>query len=309
MSRKYEIQRSTVYMYNDTPVDILASKTYQSTNNVLEKASDYTAVVESASIDLSGMVLNPDPNYKIMIYNNDKSGAFPDLPDINNIFSLNTPVAEVEDVLVWLYNILHKKALPYDLGHFDVDAEGYFSLSLSNAEAYTSGDIEVWFNTRLKEIFPEYLSAQHVTQDGEVYYKLNITGAIPTPWKQKKYTLSRLLTAISIHFYTDMQTTAHNTQTAVADRIVGEHILNTITINTETFDVLNKYNMVYSPQQLRHVTMNNDQELRTFSLWVKIFYKGGRYQHHTLKPGDYTLVNIAFYPRPEIVREEEEEIS
>ena len=97
-----------------------------------------------------------------------------------------------------------------------------------------------------------------------------------------------------------MQTTSHLVHNPGLQTISSEKIFATIALNNETFDVLNKYNMVYSPQQYRHVTMNNDQELRKFKLWVKIYYKGGTYQFHTMKPGDYSVINIAFYPRGDV---------
>ena len=91
-------------------------------------------------------------------------------------------------------------ALPLDLGDFAVDAEGYFTFSLSDATAYTSGDIEVFFNTRLREIFPEFLRDENITVNGDVYYKLDASGVINPAQKQSKYTLSRLMTAVSIRF-------------------------------------------------------------------------------------------------------------
>lgn len=297
MNRDYEIQRLTVDIYNSTTQNILAEAAYESLLPVLSKASDYTAVVESASVDLSSMLLNPNPDFKILIFNNDKTGKYPELPDINNFFAFNNPIREVSDVIDWLYDIFHKKALPHhDLGHFDVDTDGNFTFKLQDATAYTSGDIEVFFNSRMKEILPEFLLVENITVNGDVYYKLDTEGIVPEK-KQSRYTLSRLMTAVSIRFYTDMQTTPHLIHNPGLNTITRENIFATIALNNETFDVLNKYNMIYSPTQYRHVTLNNDDELRAFRLWIKIYYKGGFYEHHTMKPGDYSVVNIAFHPR------------
>lgn len=297
MNQSYEIKRVTVDMYNPNDQDILAEASYNSLLPLVENASHYTAVVESATVDLSSMVLNPNPGFSILIFNNDKTGKYPNLPEINNYFSFDSPIREVEEIIMWLYSITHKKALPYDLGSFEVDSEGYFSFQLPDPTAYTSGDIEVFFNSRLKEIFPEFLTDEVIYANGNAYWKLNATGVINPAQKQSKYTLSRLMTAVSIRFYTDMQTTPHMVHNPALNTITQEKIFATIALNNETFDVLNKFNMVYSPTQYRHVTMVNDQPIQNFKLWVKIYYKGGYYQFHTMKPGDYSVINVAFHPR------------
>lgn len=297
MNQSYEIKRVTVDMYNPGDQDMLAEATYNALIPVVDNAQEYTAIVEYATVDLSSMVLNPNPGFTVLIFNNDKSGRFPNLPELNNFFTLDTPIREVEEVIMWLYNIMHKKALPYDLGNFEVDDEGYFTFRLPDPIAYTSGDIEVYFNSRLKEIFPEFLTDEVVYSNGNAYWKLRAIGVIDPAQKQKKYTLSRLMTAASIRFYTDMQSTPHMVHNPALNTITQEKIFTTIALNNETFDVLNKYNMVYSPTQYRHVTMTNDQPIQNFKLWIKIYYKGGYYQFHTMKPGDYSVINVAFHPR------------
>lgn len=294
-------QYATVDFYNSTDQDILAESTYESTTEIIPSAQDYFVTVESGTVDLSSMVLNPDPNFKILIFNNDKTGKYPNLPEINNFFSFNEHVRNVEDVLLWLSNITHEKALPADLGHFDVDSEGYFTFSPSGDSAISSGDIVVFFNTRLKEILPQFLDNTNITVNGDLYYLFNMDGASGTTVKQSRYTLSRLMTATLVRFYTDLPITPHLVFGSVLGTATRENILTTITLNNETFDVLNKYNAVYTPQNFHLVTMTNGQPIEKFRVWIKIYYKGGRYVFHTLKPGDYLLINVAFLPRGEIM--------
>jgi hypothetical protein len=72
-----EIKRNRVPCHNNTGLLIPAERDFNVRWPVLENPTHHTVVIESASIDLSQAVLDPAPNYEIMIFCDIKA---PDTP-------------------------------------------------------------------------------------------------------------------------------------------------------------------------------------------------------------------------------------
>lgn len=296
----HQIKRFVANFKNTTSQDTLAEAVQKHSVPFLEDATKYKAIVESCTLDLSGMVLNSNPDFKILIMNNDKTGKYPGLPLPDNIFTLNTEIREVEEVLSWLYYVFHKTALPDDLGHFDLTEDGLFTFTLKDDSPYRSGDIAVYFNDNLYNILSEFCDDGTARINGIQWYKLD-DQQTTTAKTQRRYTLSRLLSAVSIYFFTDLPVTPTLITNTELGTATPERIIASLTLNRETFDIVNKYSMVYSPTQFKPVTMSTPTSVQDFKVWIKIHYKNDRYIFHVMKPGDYSILNIAFTPREELL--------
>ena len=68
----YEIRRNRVPAYNDTHQNVIAERRFNTGKPILLNPMEYTAAIESATVDLSQVVLDIDPQYEIMIFCNQK---------------------------------------------------------------------------------------------------------------------------------------------------------------------------------------------------------------------------------------------
>ena len=298
MNTENQIQRILVDYYNNTPGTVLAESQYNSSEPIVEVANAHTIVVESAEVNLSNMVLDPKPDYEIIIDCFLKNGIPAGMVYGFNHYRFDGPLTTVSELMNWIYNILLKKALPYSLGVIGINADELFERRVTAeqyAESYESGNFKVYFNQGLRDIFPQFVTGESIQSQGKLWYTFRSDPTVSAE-VQTRRTVSRLMKAVSIRFYSTLPTTQFKVHSVNVNEIIRENILTTIVLNSETYDVVNKHNMIYVPSQFRHITLQNGAPVTNFSISVKIYYKTGGYMMHTLAPGDYFNLNLAFIP-------------
>lgn len=296
-----KIERLVADLYNDGNMDMLASTTFNVPDPILDRCDAYEAIVEFSSIDLTNLVLDVDPDYSILILNDEGGKAgnrFPLLPDYVNEFKFQGPLNEVHDLSDWFYEIMHKKTLPESLGNLTITPDGYFRRTVTQAEyddSFGNGLFKIYVNDGLRRVLPELIqSSDTMSRAGKIYWHLDSSVQDTT---QKTDTLAQLLKADSIRFYSTMPTNPYWVQSKAMGQLVRENILTTMAINNETTNILHKTSKRYEPNVYRRFSMVNSQELRDFRVWALIHYTHGRTVMHTLAPGDYMHVALTFMPR------------
>lgn len=304
------IERLNVDFYNDRDVDVLAATTFNSPTPLLYNASQYTATVEFSSIDLSNLVIDATPDYEFMILNDEGDkvvNRFPDLPHYINYFKFEGQLKDVMELDQWFYNIFHKKALPLSLGTLALESNGFFRRIVSQAEydeSFGNGLFKVYVNKNLRRLLPELVSELDTEMmNGKTWWALQ--DAVGDR-KQSKDTLAQLLKATSIRFYSSLPTNDYLVYNQALGVIIPETILSTVAINNQTTDILNKSSLRYQPNVYRHFSLVNSEPIQSFRIWAKIYYANGSSLMHTLQPGDYMNLQIAFHPKPQQLTEEEE---
>ena len=292
-----DIQRLIVDFYNNTPTDVIAQMQYNTSEPIVDVANAYTLVIESAEINLGNMPLDLEPNFTILIMCNLKDAETPaGMIYGPNYYTFPGVLRTVQELMDWFYGIFHKEALPYNLGSLGIDSDGYFTRMITQAvydASYSVDQFEVYFNTALWNLLPEFSLAQPIEAQDQLFYRFQpFVGTT----KQEQHTLSRLLKARSIRFSSTLPTPKYRVNSTELSTIVKAPILTSIAINSESYDVLNKHNMVYIPNVFRHITLQNSSPIETFTLWVMIYYAGGKQVMHSLKPGDYFNLHLAFIP-------------
>jgi hypothetical protein len=126
-----EIKRNRVPCHNNTGLLIPAERDFNVRWPVLEDPTAHTVVIESASIDLSQAVLDPAPNYEIMIFCDIKAPDTPAGLEFGPNFFRFPGTLSSGSVHRWLQDILLKKAQPYNLGLFDLNEADLFRYSIS----------------------------------------------------------------------------------------------------------------------------------------------------------------------------------
>ena len=295
------IERLNVDFYNSTGRDLVASTTYNTSEPIVERASDYEAIVEFASIDISNLVLDMAPDYAFLILNDegDKVGnRFPGYPNYANVVNYSGQLRDVDDLDVWFYDVLNKKPFPASLGTLSVTSDGYFRRQLGTPDYddyFATGVFKVYVNTTLKQLIPELISAgETMWHEGKEWFMLS-SGVGDTT--QKLDTLHRLLKATSIRLFSTLPTRHYQVQNQSTGEIIKEHILTTIAINDQTTNILNKSSKRYEPNVYRRISLVNDEQIRNFSISVYVYYANGNSMLHTLRPGDYMNLQLAFIPK------------
>ena len=295
------IERLNVDYYNSTGSDQIASTTYLSSEPIVEVASDYEAIVEFASIDISNLVLDMAPDYAFLILNDegDKPGnRFPGYPQYANVVKYSGMLRDVDDLDVWFYDVLNKKPLPASLGQLNVTSDGYFRRQVSQQEYtdyFATGVFKVYVNTSLKLLMPELISpGETMWHEGKEWFMLS-SGVGDTT--QKLDTLHRLLKATSIRLFSTLPTRHYQVQNQGTGQIIKENILTTIAINDQTTNILNKSSKRYEPNVYRRISLVNEEPIRNFSISVIVYYANGNSMLHTLRPGDYMNLQLAFIPK------------
>ena len=302
----FEIQRARVPQYNDTPNLIQASRTFNVGFPILDKASDYTVVIESAAIDLSAAPLDTKPSYEIMIFCDIKPPSVipAGLVFGPNYFKLTDPLLSVDQFVKWLQDTLLKKAQPYNLGLFQLTGDDFFSYSLQpsdNTMSFTSGDFVVYFNSPMVPIMNGFVDRENPIQAaGQLFYPMTPAAGTTTSTVDTMYRLNKIE---SILIYTTLPMTQINILSNSRNLVSKEKILGTIELNSLQYNVRTKSDWRYLPDVYRHYTMSDDGELGIFDVWVVISYINGGTFVHMLNPGERFNVNLAFFPRPGVAVE------
>lgn len=303
---KLNIERHRVPLYNGTPQNIPAIPTFMSGTGVIEKASDYTVVVETAAIDIANAVLNTRPNYRIMVFCELKDNTNPPTPAGMvygaNYYSFPGEISNVNQVLSWLYEILHKKALPFDLGNVSLNDQDRFELLITQptySATYQPDFFRVYFNQPLAALLEELCTTTPIQADGELFYQMFSSAA--TTWVQNVDTLSRINKIESILFLT---TTLPITKTYIANPNNGtvhrEGVLGTVAFNAGTFNLRAKKDWLYIPSVFRHTTLETSSPIASYEINIMIQYTNGDLRALVLSPDERANINLAFYPRTEI---------
>jgi hypothetical protein len=303
----HNIERHRVPLYNSTTQNIPAIPTFMSGTEVIEKASDYTVVVETAAIDIANAVLNTRPNYRIMVFCELKTDTNPPVPVGMtygaNYYSFPGEISNVNQVLSWLYEILHKKALPFDLGNIALNDQDRFELLITpttyNA-TYQPDFFRVYFNQPLAALLEELCSTTTPLEaGGELFYQM-FSSSVNT-WAQTVDTLSRINKIESIIFLT---ATLPITKTYIANPNNGtvrrEGILGTVAFNAGTFNLRAKKDWLYVPNVFRHTTLESPSPIASYEINIMIQYTNGDLRALVLSPDERANINLAFYPRTEV---------
>ena len=300
------IERHRVPLYNGTTQNIPAIATFMSGTEVIEDASDYTVVVETAAIDIGNAVLNTRPNYRIMVFCELKDFTVPATPAGmvfgSNYYTFPGEISNVNQVLTWLYDVLHKKALPFDLGNISLNDQDRFELLITSGTyttTYQPDYFRVYFNQPLAALLEELCTTTPIQAGGELFYQMFSNAA--AKWVQTVDTLSRINKIESILFLT---TTLPITKTYIANPNNGtvrrEGVLGTVAFNAGTFNLRAKKDWLYIPNVFRHTTLEAVTPITSYEISVVIQYTNGDTRALVLSPDERLNINLAFYPRSEI---------
>ena len=295
----YEIHRARVPQYNSTNGLIQAQRDFVVSWPLLERASDYTAVIESAAIDLSTAPLDTKPDYEIMIFCDLKAPDTP--PGLEygpNFFKLPGPLQTVDQFTFWLEDTIFKKAAPRNLGLFQLNSDDRFTFSLQETDYnqnYVSGDFIVYFNEQMIPILEGFVDKDAPIQaGGQLFYPL--IPRVGTTVSEVD-TIYRLNKIESLLIYTTIPMTKINVLSNRDSYVTKESILGTIELNSMQYNLRSKSDWRYIPDVYRHYSLTSTDMLQSFSLWVVIAYVDGSTVVHTLKPRERFNVNVAFFPR------------
>lgn len=295
-----EIHRKRIPLYNDTPRLIECVRNYTTRIPALENPSDYTVVVESAVVDLSQAPIDPAPQYEVMIFCDIKD---PDpipagLVFGPNYFKLPGPLDTIEQFLKWLQDTLLKAPQPYNLGLFELNGDDFFRYSLTPTDytnAFESGKFQVYFNSNLVPIMEGFVDSKNpIEAGGQLFYPLTPHSGTTTALIDTMYRLNKIQ---SIIFETTLPVTPTEFLDLELREAIPMRILGTVEVNSFTYNVRTKADWVYSPNVLRHYTMNQPQTIYDFTINVLLQYQNGLLKRHLLKPGERFIANIAFFPR------------
>lgn len=304
MSSK-NIERHRVPLYNDSSQNIPAIASFMTGTPVIEKASDYSVVVETAAIDISNVVLNTNPKYKVMVFCELKSDTIPTKPALMeygpNYFSFPGEISNVSQILTWLYDILHKKPLPFDLGNISLNDQDRFELLITNPTytgSYLPDYFRVYFNKPLAILMEELCSTISTEAGGELYYQMFSNAA--AKWAQTVDTLTRINKIESILF---LSPTLPVTKTYIANPKNGtvrkEAVLGSVSFNGGQFNLRAKKDWLYIPNVYRHTTLEADNPIESYEINIMIQYTNGDLRALVLGPDERCNINLAFYPRNE----------
>lgn len=296
------IKRERVPLFNGTNQNIAAIPNYVSGTPIIEKASDYSVVVETAAIDLRNAALDTRPDYEVMIFCELKDDTVPVKPPGlvygPNYFRFPGVLTSVGQLLLWLYEILHKKALPFDLGNISLNGGDNFELMISNSTytgSYANDYFRVYFNEPLAAVLEELCDPGAVIEAGGKLFAPMFTNE--GTYRQTVNTLERLCKIESIILKTSLTVTKSgnaNPNTGIVER---DQILGTIEFNAGQYDLRAKTDWRYIPSVFRHTTLEGAAPIQSFNIPIFIRYTHGDNIAHVLSPGERANVNVSFYPR------------
>lgn len=298
-----EIKRNRVTAYNKTGMLIPCEREFNVRWPVLEEPSNNTVVIESASIDLSQAVLDPAPNYELLVFCDIKPPDTPvGLEFGPNFFRFPAQLSNVDQFTRWLQDILLKKAQPYNLGLFDLTREDLFRYSISQGEydaSFGSGKFTVSFNEPLAAILNGFvdMSATPESVNGQLFYPMIPRAGSTT---SEVDTMFRLNQIQSVLFTTTLNVTPTEVLDLELNDVTKMRIVGSVEFNAFTYNIRTKSDWVYTPTVFRHYTMNQDGTVSNYSIRVLLQYRSGVFRAHTLAPGERMNVNLAFYPRTSV---------
>ncbi len=299
------IERQRVPLYNDTNQNIPAIARYMVGTESLDNASAYSVVLESAAIDLGQAVLNTNPGYRVMIWCDLKDDTVPPKPATlqygANYFSFPGEIRDVSQVINWLYEILHKKALPFDLGAIDLNGDDLFELNITPAtytNSYQTGYFQVYFNKPLANLLEGLCSTIPLEAGAQLNYEMLTTASGKTT--QLIPTLERMNKLESILLFTNLPVTKVGLADAKTGTVRKEAILGTIEFNAGQYNLRAKTDWRYIPNVFRHSTLEGVSGIQSYEIWVMLRYTNGDMRAHVLGPDERANINIAFNPRGDI---------
>jgi hypothetical protein len=295
-----EILRNRVPVYNNSGSVIAAERTVNVGKVLLENPTEYVVAVESASIDLSQVIFDPSPDYKIMIFCELKADTTPPAPAGlvygPNVFSFPGELRTVAEFLRFLQDPLLKKALPFNLGLFDLDGERMFRYTLQSADksaVFDSGYFRVYFNAPLAKILNGFYN-QNLTESygGETFFEM-----IPETRTSSVDTLPLLNKMESILISTTLPVTSTSVLNITQNQLLDYHIVGSVEVNNLSYNLVEKSDFRYIPNLLRPYTMTQRSPITQYSLGVLIQYNSGTVRQHYLAPSERFLANLVFTPR------------
>ena len=294
-----EILRNRVPVYNNSDNTIAAERTVNVGKILLENPTEYTVAVESASIDLSQVIIDPSPGYKLMIYCELKDSTTPPVPAGlvygPNVFTVQKELRTVEEFLYFLQDPLLKKCLPFNLGLFELDAEQMFKYSINSTaktDAFGSGFFRVYFNAPLAKILNGFYNPNLTeTYGGETFFEL-----IPENRTSSVDTLHLLNKIESILISTTLPVTSTSVLNISQNQLIDYNIVGSVEVNNLSYNLVEKSDFRYIPNLLRPYTMNQWSPVTQYTLGVLIQYNSGTVRQHYLGSGERFLANLVFTP-------------
>lgn len=296
------IERCRVPFYNASQNrDLQARVNFNSAVPIVGQANAYTAVVESAAIDLRTAILDPTPNYEINIWCDLKDSTTPAKPPGleygNNFFRFPTELRDVDQLLDWFFEVLGKEALPFYLGGIGLDKDEFFTFTINQTDynaTYQPGYFRVYFNDHLSRVLEGLCEKSATLVNGRAFHQLKAQVGTLT---QTYDTLHRLNKIESFLLCTTLPVTKMNIADLVNNRIDRDTIVGSIEMNNLSYSLRSKSDWRYTPSQFRHYSLENTGEIRNFEIWVKILYTNSVTRELFLLPGERMNINLAFYPK------------
>lgn len=298
-----EIIRNRVPCHNNTGLLIPAERDFNVRWPVLENPSNHTVVIESASIDLSQAVLDPAPNYEIMVFCDLKAPDTPAGLEFGpNFFRFPGQLSSVDQFTRWLQDILLKKPQPYNLGLFDLTREDLFRYSISQGEydaSFGSGNFTVSFNEPLARLLNGFvnMSATPESVNGQLFYPALLRAGSTTAEVDTMYRLNQIQSVI---FTTTLPVTPTEVLDLELNDVTRMRVVGSVEFNTFTYNIRTKSDWLYVPTVFRHYTLNQSETITNYSIRVLLQYRSGIFRAHTLAPGERMSLNLAFYPRTSV---------
>lgn len=293
---QHEIIRHRVPVHNNTLGDILAERTFNVGKTLFQEPTGFTVSVESATVDLSQAVLDPNPGYGVAVYCNLKEGeGKPDGMDFGlNFYTFDQPLVTVPQFLRFLDDILLKKALPFNLGIFEMTKDEGFKYTIQPGDktnSFDSGNFEVYFNPKLHLLLRDFCEETPSVLMGVTWYQLRPETKVAEA--ERVYRLNKIE---SILFMTDLPVT----QTRVLDSRINEmvpyQLLGSVEVNNLAYSIATKSDWRYIPTLLRPYTMNQLSPVEAYSVRALLQYTGGEIRMLTLAPEERFILNLVFTP-------------
>jgi hypothetical protein len=231
-----------------------------------------------------------------------ESGQYPsETPRVgirSQLFQVPCELRDVKQILNWLYEILHKKALPFDLGSIDLNGDDLFELVITPTtytQSYANDYFRVHFNTPLALLLEELCDSNTPTEaGGQLFYPMI---AKEGKWVQTINTLERCNKIESIVLFTTLPVTKMGLADPTSGTVRKEAVLGTIEFNSGQYNLRAKTDWRYIPNVFRHTTLDSVAGIQSYDIWVMLRYTNGDMRAHVLAPSERANINIAFYPR------------
>lgn len=297
-----EIYRNRIPSYNNNSFDVIAERTVNVGKPILQDPSEYMVAIESACVDLSKAVLDPNPDYKILIWCDLKPETSPPTPDGMvygpNLYTFSGELTELKQFTHWIEDTLLKKPLPFNLGLYQLNSDEFFQYSIPSVDftsSFDSGFFEVYFNEDLCRIMEGfYTKDYHEVYQDQIFYKMTPKPGTTTSNVDTIYRLNKIE---SLLFTTTLPITDTQILDARLNSMVTYPILGSVEINNLTYSISTKADWRYIPQVLKYYTMNQGSKIDQYNIRVLLQYNDTSIKAHTLGPGERFIVNLGFFPR------------